>query len=287
MARPVGSNSTPLARALGALRHLAHHAAVAAREIGGEDGPAPVVREVGLADIRAALHRGAEDFGAFRTDVVFIILIYPLAGLWLTAFAFQRDLLPLLFPLVSGFALLGPVAAIGLYEMSRRREAGTPAGYRAALEVIGSPVIWAVLAVGLGLLAVFAAWLGAAWLIFAMTLGPEPPASATAFLREVFTTAAGWAMLVIGCSVGFVLAAVTLATTVVSIPLLLHRRVGVRVALATSLALTRRNPATVAAWGLVVAALLVLGTLPLFLGLIVAFPVLGHATWHFYRRAVD
>lgn len=287
MVKPIKTIGNPGSWLLQALGDASHYAKDAAREIGGDTHAHPTVRQIGIEDIGIALRKGANDFSALRTDVLFIVIIYPIFGLCLTAIAFQRELLPLLFPLMSGFVLLGPIAAVGLYEMSRRRENGDPAGYRAALGVMGSPTIGAVLAIGLGLVLIFVAWMLTAYLIFTLTLGPEPPISVTSFLRDVFTTGAGWAMLVIGCAVGFVFSAATLAMTIVSIPLLLHRHVGVRVAIATSLELTRKNPVTVAAWGLIVATLLIVGMIPLFIGLILALPILGHATWHLYRRAVE
>lgn len=286
MARPVKTIGNPGSWVVDAIVGASHYAESAAHEIGGDHAAPPKVARLGFEDIRIALRKGAEDFAALRTDVIFIIILYPIGGLFLSAIAFQRDLLPLLFPLASGFALLGPVAATGLYEMSRRRERGEPAGWASAIGVLGSPAIAAVLAIGVGLVLTFVAWLLTAHIIFLLTLGPESPVSASAFLTDIFTTRAGWALLIIGCGVGFVFAAATLAMTVVSIPLLLDRHVGVPVAVATSLNLTRRNPATVTAWGLIVTALLVVGTIPLFLGLIFVFPLLGHATWHLYRRAV-
>lgn len=286
MVNPIKTIGNPVTWTAGVVAGSSQYVRKAAHEIRGEPLAAPEAVPLGIEDLRIALRKGVEDFAALRTDVVFIVILYPIIGILLSAFAFQRDLLPLLFPLMSGFALLGPIAALGLYEMSRRREKGEQAGLVAAIGVFGSPSIGPILTIGLGLLLIFFAWMLAAYLIFARTLGPEPPASAIAFLRDILTTGEGWAMLIIGCGVGFLFAAATLASTVVSIPLLLDRHVGVRTAIATSLRVSRKNPVTVALWGLIVAVLLVLGTIPLFLGLIFVLPILGHATWHLYRRAV-
>ncbi len=286
MARTDRTIGNPASWALDTVSRAARFGRDAVRDVGGDRSAPPEVAALHREDLRIALRKGWEDFAALRTDVVFIVLLYPVIGLVLSAFVFQRDLLPLLFPLVSGFALLGPIAAIGLYEMSRRREKGEPAGYGAAFGVLGSPSIGAILAIGVGLVAIFVVWTLVAYLIFVLTLGPEPPDALGAFLSDIFTTAAGWTMLVIGCAVGFVFAAVTLAMTIVSIPLLIDRHVGVPVAVATSLEVCRKNPAAAAIWGLIVAVALVVATIPLFLGLIVVFPILGHATWHLYRRAV-
>ncbi len=287
MVKPVKTIGNPGSWLMQAFGDASHYAKDAAHEIHGDVISHPKVKRIGIEDIRIALRKGANDFLALRTDVLFIAILYPIIGLSLSAIFFHRELLHLFFPLISGFALLGPIAAVGLYEMSRRRENGETADFRAALGVMGSPAIGAVLIIGLGLVLMFIVWMLTAYLIFTLTLGPEPPISLTSFLWDVFTTGAGWAMLVIGCAVGSVFAAVTLAMTVVSIPLLLHRHVGVRVAIETSLELTRKNPVTVAIWGLIIAACLIVAMIPLFLGLILAFPILGHATWHLYRRAVE
>lgn len=254
--------------------------------LGSELTEPPKTNTIGIGDIRDALRKGLTDFARFRTDVMFLVLIYPVIGIALSFMAFERALLPMIFPMAAGFLLLGPVAAIGLYEMSRQGETEENVGWGAALGGLRARNLGPIIVMALCLLAVFAVWMFAALLIYRWTLGPEPPSSAMAFLTDVFTTTAGWAMIVAGMGVGFVFAAIVLVISLISMPMLIDRRVGVPLAIATSLQVSRENPVTVASWGLVVAVLMVLGTIPLFLGLIVALPVLGHATWHLYRAAV-
>jgi uncharacterized membrane protein len=248
--------------------------------------PAPAIRHIRIADISEALARGLDDFAACRTDVVFLCGIYPVLGLILARFASGEGLLPLLFPLASGFALVGPFAAVGLYEMSRRREQGAEVGWVDAFGVVRSPAIGAIVLLGLVLMAIFLAWLGAAWAIYALTLGPAPPASLAGFARDVFTTGRGWIMIGAGVGVGFLFALLVLAISVVSFPLLLDREAGLDTAVRTSFRAVAANPGPMAAWGLVVAACLAVGSVPLFVGLIVVLPVLGHTTWHLYRAVV-
>jgi uncharacterized membrane protein len=250
------------------------------------DAPLPVVRRIELADLREVLARGLGDFGAYRTDVVFLCIIYPVAGLVLAWLAFDYDMLPLLFPLASGFALVGPVAAVGLYEISRRREQGVDITWADAFGVVRAPAFGAVVVLGLLLLAIFLLWLAAAYAIYLVTLGPEPPASIGSFVRDVFTTSAGWALIVVGVAVGFLFALLVLTISVVSFPLLLDRNVGLYTAVATSVRAVVANPVPMAAWGLIVAGGLVLGSIPVFLGLVIVMPILGHATWHLYRKVV-
>jgi uncharacterized membrane protein len=246
----------------------------------------PAVRKIELADLMDVLAGGLRDFGAYRTDVIFLCIIYPLAGLLLASMAFGYDMLPMLFPLASGFALIGPVAAVGLYEMSRRREQGVDITWADAFGVVSAPAFGAILVLGLILLAIFLVWLTAAYAIWLITLGPVPPVSIGAFVHEVLTTGAGWTMIVVGVGVGFLFALVVLAISVVSFPLLLDRDVGLYTAVATSVRTVLTNPGPMAAWGLIVAGGLVLGSLPVLLGLIIVMPVLGHATWHLYRKVV-
>jgi uncharacterized membrane protein len=270
------------------------HAAAAAQSLGRAGrqarthwrSPAPAIRRVHMADLKEVLTCGFDDFAACRTDVAFLCVIYPVLGLVMARFAFGQRLLPLLFPLASGFALVGPFAAIGLYEMSRRRERGAAVGWADAFGVVRSPAIGEILLLGLVLVAIFLAWLGTAWAIYALTLGPAPPASVLGFAHDVLLTERGWVLIAVGISVGFLFALLVLATSVVSFPLLLDRETGFDTAVRTSFRVVAANPGPIAVWGLIVAAGLALGSIPLFVGLIVVLPVLGHATWHLYRRVV-
>ena len=245
----------------------------------------PGIRQLRFADLAEALAKGRDDFLAKPSHMVFLSIIYPLVALVASRLTFGYQILPLLFPLCAGFALVGPIAAVGLYEISRRRERGeTPSWYH-ALNVVRAPGIGALLAIAVMLAAIFLAWLGAAHLIYTATLG-GPPASVGAFLGMLMTEPAGWTLVVAGNLVGLVFAAIVLTLTVVSVPMILHRNVGALTAIRTSVRAVRRNPVIMAAWGLTVAALLILGAIPGFVGLAITVPILGHATWHLYRRTV-
>lgn len=246
----------------------------------------PVIRRIGSADILDALRRGSADFGACRTDVLFLCVFYPVVGLLLARLASSSNFIPLLFPLASGFALVGPLGAVGLNEMSRLREQGAEARWIDVFGVLRSPSIWSIILLGLALTALFVAWLGVANLIYRLTLGPNYPLSVAAFLQDVFYTGAGWTMIAVGVSVGLVFAIVALAVSVVSFSLLLDRKAGVATAILTSVRAVAANPGPMALWGVVVAAGLVVGSVPLLMGLVVVLPLLGHTTWHLYRKMV-
>lgn len=248
--------------------------------------PLPAVRRIKVADLSDVLARGFSDFGANRTDVIFLCVLYPVIGLVLASLAAGHAMLPLLFPLASGFALVGPFAGVGLNEMSRRRELGVGVGWTDAFRVLNSPSLGAIILLGLVLTGIFLFWLVTAYTIYDLTLGPRPPPSMASFIHGVFMTGPGRELIVFGVGVGFVFAAVVLVISVVAFPLLLDRQVGVEGAVRTSIRAAMANPGPMAVWGLIIAGGLVIGSIPLFVGLIIVLPVLGHSTWHLYRKMV-
>ena len=242
----------------------------------------PIVRKIGPADLKDALAKGVDDFLAMPTSLVFLGLIYPIVGMCLAGFA-----LPLLFPLMAGFALVGPFAAIGLYEISRRRELGLETSWAHAFDLRHSPSIPSLLALGLLLLVIFICWEFTAQSLYVSLLGSTPPESFTRFIGDILGTPQGWKLIELGTAIGFIFAVVVLSISVISFPLLLDRDVGLAVAVLTSLRAVRENPVTMAIWGLIVAAVLAIGFLALFVGLAVAVPILAHASWHLYRKVVE
>jgi uncharacterized membrane protein len=257
--------------------------------ISGADrsAPLPVVRKIRPSDLRDALANGVDDFLAFPSHAVFLIAIYPLIGLVIAAFTLNYNLFPMLFPLAAGFALIGPLAAIGLYEMSRHREQDHNVSWMSSFSLVHSPSLGGIVALGVLLTFIFLLWLAVAQAIYVANFGYAPAFAIPDFIEQVFTTPAGWNLIILGNGIGFLFAVVVFAISAISFPLLLDRDVGAAAALLTSIRAVIANPVTMALWGLIVAGLLILGTLPFFLGLAVVLPVLGHSTWHLYRKVVQ
>jgi len=253
---------------------------------GAADQSLPRVRTITPRDLVDALRKGIDDFMAMPTHALFISLIYPIAGLIIAIAVSGTNLLWLIYPMATGFALIGPVAAVGLYELSRRREQGLDTEWSHAFELLQAESFRSIAALGLVLLLLFGVWIGVAQTIYWAYFGYVVPESIDDFARMVLTTTAGHRMILVGNAVGFLFALVAFTISVVAFPLLIDRRIGAAAAAVTSVRAVLRNPLTMALWGLIVAVALLLGSLPFFVGLAVVVPVLGHATWHLYRKVV-
>ena len=244
----------------------------------------PTLRRIGPADLKDALAKGIADFVAMPTSLIFFGLVYPLYPI--IGICLAGNSVELLFPIMSGFAMVGSFAVIGLYEISRRLERGLPISWKHVFELRYSPSFPSILALGLLLLVLFIFWQVAAESLYVSLFGSDAPESYRTFLYQVITTARGWSLIVLGSAIGLVFAAVTLSVSVISFPLLLDRNVGVAVAVLTSVRAVLANPVTMTLWGLIVAASLTIGFLLLLIGLAFVVPILAHATWHLYRLVV-
>lgn len=247
----------------------------------------PVVRAITPADLREVLARGFDDYKTMPTHLVFLVVIYPLITLVFARTQAGYDVLPLIFPLLAGYTLIGPLVATGMYELSRRREQNLDISRRHAFDIFRFQSFGAIAALGIVLMVIYFVWLFAAQVIYQSTFGGAAPVSVAAFAREVLATQAGWTLITVGSGVGFVFAVVVFTLSVVSFPMLVDRDVGVFTAVNTSINAVLRNPLTMGLWGLIVAISLLIGSLPFFAGLAVVLPVLGHASWHLYRKVVE
>lgn len=251
-------------------------------------GSAPIhIRDITGKDLRAALADGWEDFKDKRGDILIIGFAYPIIGLLLVMLAMGYSLIPVLFPLAAGISILGPAVAAGFYELARRRERGMDSSWRHFFDVFAGQAFAPLAALTLFLAVLFLLWLGAAWTIYNNTLGPLDPKSIGEFTQLLFTTSEGWTMIVGGNLVGLAFAAIVLTVSAVSFPMIVDKAVDVGTAVETSVRATARNPVSMSKWGLIVAILLFLGSIPMFIGLAIVLPWLGYATWHLYTRVVE
>lgn len=253
-----------------------------------ETGPPPVpeINEVGLADLRASLAAGWRDFAAQPLLGLAFAAVY-VAGGWLVVWALTaKGQIWWTLPASAGFPILGPFIACGYYEISRRIEAGEPIGWASVAGVIFRQKDRQIPSMAAMVVVFFLFWNFLAHMLFALFLGTMSLTNVTSSF-EVFLTPNGLTMLAVGTAVGAVFATLLYALTVVSLPLLLDREIDYVTAMLTSFALVRDNPVVMLGWGAFIAVALFAAMLPWFLGLFVVLPVLGHATWHLYRRALS
>lgn len=239
-------------------------------------------------DLRKSLRAGLDDFMTFRGDIVFAGLVYTVIGIAAVVMTTSKPLMPFFVPIVAGVGLLGPVAAVGFYELARRREAGQhDIHWFNFLDVRKRPSVDDMGIVAGLLLAIFFVWLLVAGMIYALLFGWTTPQSVPDFLGTIFTTGRGWALIVTGGIVGGIFGWIVLALSVVSLPMLVDRNVGAAAAVSASWRAAHANKREMIRWGIVVLVLLVAGSIPLFVGLAFVLPWLGYSTWHLYTRLVD
>lgn len=246
----------------------------------------PEIMSLDADDLRHALRAGWGDFVTHPLYGAFFALVY-VAGGWLLTYAFTaKGQVWWTLPAAAGFPIIAPFAACGLYEISRRREMREPLIFSEILGTVFRQKDRQIPSMAVVIVVFFLFWNFLAHMIFALFLGKATMTNVSSSLG-VFLTAEGLAMLAFGTAVGAVFATLLYALTVVSLPMLLDdHEVDFVTAMLTSVALVRENPVVMFAWGALIAVLLFLGMLPGFLGLFVVLPLLGHASWHLYRRAV-
>jgi uncharacterized membrane protein len=248
--------------------------------------PIPV-RKITNDDLRLSLRRGFEDFQAMRGDLVFAGLIYTFIGVAAVVMTTSAPLMPFFFPVVAGVALFGPVSAIGFYELARRRELGLESGWRHFFDFRRRPSLDDLGIVSGLLLAIFFLWLIAAGVLYALLFGWATPTSIGQFLGMVFGTVQGWGLILGGAIVGAIFGWVVLSLSVASLPMLVDCDVSAATAVSASWRAAHANKPEMVRWGLIVVGLLVLGSIPLFVGLAFVLPWLGYSTWHLYTRLID
>jgi len=253
---------------------------VASSEIG--------VRTIGLNDLWQSLKEGCDDFNAMPVfGQVFLALLFPLFALLLSLSLVGSNKLYLAFPVVAGFTLIGPVVSVGLFEMSRRRERGLDVKWRSTFDFVHSSSFAPILALSLLMMLLYVAWLFMAQFLYRGLFGDELPVSVSEFVTQLTTTRRGIGLIVYGVGLGFLFAVAALAISVIAFPLLLDKPASAATAVAVSIRAVAANLAVMAVWGVIVVAMLAAGAVVFLIGLAAVLPILGHATWHLYRKIVE
>lgn len=248
--------------------------------------PDPVVRSISFSDIADAFAAGLRDLRAAPLYGLTFGLLYAVGGILTLLTASALNMPYFTYPLASGFVLIGPLVAIGLYEVSRMRERGEQISWNGILSAIrqqaGKEIGWMCFVV----LFITTMWLYQVRLLLALFLRNETMTTMAEFFTVVTTTPQGWLFLGVGHVIGAVLSTILFSLTVVSFPILLDRNIDFITAMITSVRAVVRNPVPMLCWAAAIVAILVVSSLPMFMGLIVTLPVLGHTTWHLYRKLV-
>lgn len=247
--------------------------------------PTPKVRKVGMDRPWTWLAKGWQDLRGAPAVSLGYGLIFALAGFALVATIWLAEVFYLVLPLSAGFMLVGPIVAVGLYEVSRRLEQKEPVSFNAV--VVGfrrNPAQIGLMGLALTLFLLF--WIRLATLIFALFFSQNPP-DPDNFIVEVFLSPESVPFLIVGTGIGAILAGLVFAISAISIPMLLDRNVNVILAVATSVAAVRHNLWPMALWGALIVLFAGAGLVTAYLGLLVALPLIGHATWHAYKDLVE
>lgn len=243
------------------------------------------VGKITFKDLTASLKAGLSDFAAAPTYGLFFGLFYALGGALLVSTAWYLGQYMAVLPLIMGFALIGPFAAVGLYEVSRRIEAGLPLSFSVILGVIRRQSTRQIMMLGFALMVLLLFWVRVALLIYALNFGLRPVNLLNMEWTAIFN-ADTLVFLLTGTLVGAGFAFVAFAISVFSFPHLLAREVDFISAIILSVKGVLLNLPVMLAWGTIVGTLLLLSAMPLFLGLPLVLPILGHATWHLYRKVM-
>lgn len=244
---------------------------------------ARVVTDLTLRDLIGALSAGWRDFVAMPQYGLFFGGVYVLAGLAIGYVTVTGGELAWLIPAIAGFPLVAPFVAVGLYEASRRRKTGEPLDWRGVLGALKGHGDDQILSMGAIVFVAFSFWMIVAHAIFAIFMAESGVGGDS---LGALLSPAGIAMLTVGSVVGGLMALAFYAMTVISLPMLVDRKIDFLTAIIASFKVMRGNMAMMLVWAAMIAALLFIAMIPVFLGLMVVLPLLGHATWHLYRRVV-
>lgn len=245
------------------------------------------IRKISLKDLKLALIAGYNDFVSKPSSfVVLLFIYYPLFAVLYTQYLLNDGLLYMVFPMVVGFTLIGPIVCTAIFEMSRRIETDLDTGWRAAFNFIHTSAFAPILALSILMMLLYTTWLYMAEFIYFGLFTIDPPGSFDEFANQLLTTKRGGALIMSGVGIGSLFAALTLAISVIAFPLLLDKPTSMLTAIKTSVRGVGANFLVMLVWGAIVVVTLAIGAALFLVGLAAVLPILGHATWHLYRKII-